>query len=42
MMMVGAAAGIGMYMGMENLSKNKKVIKKKINSIARDTANMMD
>lgn len=32
MMMVGAAAGIGIYIGMENLSKNKKQIKRKINT----------
>ena len=26
MMMVGAAAGIGIYMGVEKMTKNKKVI----------------
>lgn len=40
-MMVGAAAGIGLYMGMENLTKNKKVIKKKINTIIDDTADLI-
>lgn len=41
MMMVGAAAGIGLYMGMENLTKNKKVIKKKINTIIDDTVDLV-
>lgn len=40
-MIVGAAAGIGLYMGMENLTKNKKVIKKKINTIIDDTADLI-
>lgn len=41
MMMVGAAAGIGLYIGMENLTKNKKVIKKKINTIIDDTVDLV-
>ena len=41
MMMVGAAAGIGLYMGMENLTKNKKVIKRKINTFIDDTADLL-
>ncbi len=41
MMMVGAAAGIGLYMGMENLTKNKKVIKRKINTFIDDTADLV-
>ena len=40
-MMVGAAAGIGLYMGMENLTKNKKVIKRKINTFIDDTADLV-
>lgn len=41
LMMVGAAAGIGLYMGMENLTKNKKVIKRKINTFIDDTADLV-
>lgn len=41
MMMVGAAAGIGLYIGMENLARNKKVIKKKINTIIDDTVDLV-
>ena len=41
MMMVGAAAGIGLYMGMENLTKNKKVIKRKINTFIDDSADLV-
>ena len=37
MMMVGAAAGIGIYMGVEKMTKNKKVIKRKLNTIIDDT-----
>lgn len=42
MMMVGAAAGIGMYVGMKKVKQNKSVIKKKINTIIDDTADMMN
>ena len=41
MMMVGAAAGIGLYIGVENLTKNKKVIKRKLNTIIDDTADLI-
>ena len=41
MMIVGAAAGIGLYIGMENLTKNKKVIKRKLNTIIDDTADLI-
>ena len=41
MMMVGAAAGIGIYMGVEKMTKNKKVIKRKLNTIIDDTADLI-
>ena len=41
MMIVGAAAGIGLYIGVENLTKNKKVIKRKLNTIIDDTADLI-
>ena len=41
MMMVGAAAGIGIYMGVEMMTKNKKVIKRKLNTIIDDTADLI-
>ncbi len=41
MMMVGAAAGIGLYMGVEQMTKNKKVIKRKLNTIIDDTADLI-
>lgn len=41
MMMIGAAAGIGLYMGVEQMTKNKKVIKRKLNSIIDDTADLI-
>lgn len=41
MMMVGAAAGIGIYMGVETMTKNKKVIKRKLNTIIDDTADLI-
>ena len=43
-MMLGAAAGIGLYVGINNMSenmyKNKKRIKQKMNNIIDDTADM--
>ncbi len=42
MMMVGAAAGIGVYMGLSNMSKNKNKIKSKVNTIIDDTAEMFN
>lgn len=41
MMMVGTAAGIGIYMGVEKMTKNKKVIKRKLNTIIDDTADLI-
>lgn len=41
MMMVGAAAGIGIYMGVEKMTKNKKFIKRKLNTIIDDTADLI-
>ena len=41
MMMVGAAAGLGLYMGVEQMTKNKKVIKRKLNTIIDDTADLI-
>ena len=41
MMMVGAAAGIVLYMGVEQMTKNKKVIKRKLNTIIDDTADLI-
>ena len=42
MMMVGAAAGIGLYIGLSNLTSNKKDLKKKMNNIIDDTASMFN
>ena len=42
MMMVGAAAGIGVYMGLNKMSKNKNKIKSKVNTIIDDTADMFN
>jgi hypothetical protein len=42
MMMVGAAAGIGLYVGLNNMSKNKKQIKQKMNDFIDDTAEMFN
>ena len=42
MMMVGAAAGIGVYMGLTNMSKNKNKIKSKVNTMIDDTADMFN
>ena len=41
MMMVGAAAGIGLYMGVEQMTKNKKVIIRKLITIIDDTADLI-
>lgn len=45
-MMLGAAAGIGLYIGACNMStsmnKNKKKIKAKVNSLIDDTADMFN
>ena len=41
MMMVGAAAGIGIYMSVEKMTKNKKVIKRQLNTIIDDTADLI-
>ena len=42
MMMVGAAAGIGVYMGLNKMSQNRNKIKSKVNSIIDDTADMFE
>ena len=42
MMMLGAIAGIGLYIGMTNMSKNKNKLKKQMNDIIDDTAEMFD
>lgn len=42
LMMVGAAAGIGLYTGINNLSKNKKQLKKKVNCLIDSTADMLN
>lgn len=42
MMMIGAASGIGLYMGMETMIKNKKKVKRKINNLIDDTADLMN
>lgn len=41
-MMLGAAAGIGLYIGIDNMSKNKKRIKQKLNHLIDDTADMFE
>ena len=42
MMMMGAVAGIGVYMGLTKMSKNKNKIKAKVNTIIDDTADMFE
>lgn len=46
LMMLGAAAGIGLYVGAcnmsNNINKNRKNIKKKVNSLIDDTADMFN
>ena len=42
MMMVGAAAGIGIYMGLSKISKNRNKIKQKVNMMIDDTADMFN
>ena len=42
MLMIGAAAGISIYMGITSLSKNKNKIKCKVNSLIDDTASMFN
>ena len=42
MMMLGAAAGIGTYVGLSKMAKNKGKIKSKVNDIIDDTADMFD
>ena len=42
MMMVGAAAGIGLYVGLSSLTSNKKDLKKKMNNLIDDTASMFN
>ena len=42
MMMMGAAAGIGVYMGLTKMSKNKSKIKSKVNALIDDTADMFN
>lgn len=42
MMMLGAAAGIAMYMEAEKMSQNKNAIKRKINNLIDETANKMN
>ena len=45
-MMLGAAAGIGLYVGYSNMAKNvcknKKKIKQKMNDLIDDTADMFN
>ena len=42
MMMVGAAPRIGLYVGLSNLTSNKKDLKKKMNNLIDDTASMFN
>ena len=42
MLMVGAAAGMGVYMGLSKMSQNRKMIKNKLNNIIDDTADMFE
>ena len=42
MMMVGAAAGIGIYMVLSKISKNRNKIKQKVNMMIDDTADMFN
>ena len=42
LMMLGAAAGIGLYIGIDNMSKNKRKIKQKVNALIDDTADMFN
>ena len=42
MMMIGAAATVGVYMTLCEMSKNKNKIKSKVNSIIDDTADMFN
>lgn len=42
MMVVGAASGIGLYIGIETMVKNKKKVKRKINNLIDDTADLMN
>ena len=41
MMMAGAALGIGAYIGLSELSKNKNCVKHKMNDLIDDAADMM-
>lgn len=42
LMMVGAAAGISLYVGACNMKKNKTYIKNKMNTLIDDAADMFD
>ncbi len=39
MLAVGAAAGVGAYMGLESIGKNKYQVKKHVNNAIDDIAN---
>lgn len=39
---MGLAAGMGVYMGLNKMSKNKNKIKTKVNNIIDDTADMFN
>ena len=42
LMMIGAAAGISIYIGACNMKKNKACIKKKMNSLIDEASDMFN
>lgn len=42
MMMMGAAAGVGIYMGLSKLSQNKNKIKNTMNKMIDDASNLIE
>ena len=42
MIIMGAAAGIGIYMGINKLSQNKNAIKSKLNNMIDDASDLMN
>lgn len=42
MMVLGAAAGVGMYMGISKLSQNRNKLKRRVNTIIDDAADMFE
>lgn len=42
LMMIGAATGIGLYIGLNDLMKDRKSLKKKMNHLVDDAADLMN